>query len=163
MRDETGAAGPSLYPLHTAPLALLTAVLDAPHALGPTPSGERKIVPVLGGSVEGARLNGRILPGGSDWALTNAAGILELDVRLVIETDDGALINCQYRGMRHGPADVMARLARGERVDYREIYFRIAPRFETADARYDWLNRILTVGIGERLDAGPRYHIHEVL
>ncbi|MFO7550734.1 MAG: DUF3237 domain-containing protein [Haliea sp.] len=156
-----GTAAP--YPLHTAPLAILTAVLDSPHKLGVTPAGERKCVPVRGGTIEGPRLTGRILSGGSDWAVTNAAGILELDVRLVIETDDGALVNCQYTGMRHGPAEVMAKLAAGEPVDYRDIYFRIAPRFDTADPRYDWLNRILTVGIGERLDAGPRYHIHEVL
>lgn len=153
----------SPYSLHTAPLAILTADLEAPHKLGVTPAGERKCVPVRGGSIAGSRLSGRILAGGSDWAVTNAAGILELDVRLVIETHDGALINCQYTGMRHGPADVMARLAAGKRVDYRDIYFRIAPRFDTADPRYDWLNRILAIGIGERLDAGPRYHIHEVL
>lgn len=151
------------YPLHTAPLAILTALVETPHKLGRTPAGERKCVPVCGGSIEGPRISGRILSGGSDWAVTNAAGILELDVRLVIETHDGALINCQYAGMRHGSADVMARLAAGEPVNYQEIYFRIAPRFDTADTRYDWLNRILTVGIGERLDAGPRYHIHEVL
>jgi len=153
---------PPLYPLHTAPLALLTAVLDQPHTLGTTPAGERKVVPVLGGSVEGERLSGRILSGGSDWALTNPAGVLELDVRLVIETHDGALINCQYRGIRHGPREIMAKLAAGEPVDYRDIYFRIAPRFETADPRYDWLNRLLAVGIGERLPEGPRYHIHEI-
>ena len=153
---------PTLYPLQSAPLALLTAVLDTPHKLGATPAGERKVVPVLGGRIEGERLAGRILTGGSDWALMNAEGILELDVRLVIETHDGALINCQYRGVRHGPEDVMARLARGEPVDYRDIYFRIAPRFDTADPRYKWLNGILSVGIGERLPEGPRYHIHEI-
>ncbi|PLW81804.1 DUF3237 domain-containing protein [Kineobactrum sediminis] len=151
------------YPLHTRPLAILTAVLDEPHRLGATPVGERKCVPVRGGSIEGPRLSGRILSGGSDWAVTNAAGILELNVRLVIETHDGALINCEYLGMRHGPADAMAELAAGKAVDYRKIYFRIVPRFDTADPRYNWLNRMLAVGIGERLDAGPRYHIHEVL
>lgn len=163
MTENQSVEAISPYPLHTAPLAILTADLDVPHKLGVTPAGERKCVPVLGGRVEGPRLAGRILAGGSDWAVTNAAGILELDVRLVIETDDGALINCQYTGMRHGPAEVMASLAAGKHVDYRDLYFRIAPRFDTADPRYDWLNRILAIGIGERLDAGPRYHIHEVL
>jgi hypothetical protein len=162
MSRSSPTALPTLYPLQSAPLALLTAILDTPYRLGATPAGDRKVVPVLGGRIEGERLSGRILPGGSDWALTNAAGILELHVRLVIETDDGALINCQYGGMRHGPTDVMARLAAGENVDYRDMYFRIAPRFDTADPRYEWLNRILTVGIGERLPEGPRYHIHEI-
>ena len=157
-----GHLAPTLYPLETAPLALLTAVLDTPHKLGATPAGERKVVPVLGGRIEGERLSGHILTGGSDWAVVNTAGILKLDVRLVIATDDGALINCQYRGMRHGPPEVMARLAAGESVDYRDIYFRIAPCFDTADPRYDWLNRTLAVGIGERLPEGPRYHIHEI-
>ncbi len=152
-----------IYPLQTTPIGVLTAVLESSHHLGATPAGERKCVSVCGGTIEGARLTGRILSGGSDWAVTNAAGILELDVRLVIETDDGALINCQYTGMRHAPAEVMAKLAAGEAVSWRDMYFRIAPRFETSDPRYDWLNRILAIGIGERLDDGPRYHIHEVL
>jgi len=162
VENSSQVPAPSLYPLQTAPLALLTAVLDTPHHVGITPVGERKVVPVLGGRIEGQRLSGDILPGGSDWAITNSAGILELDVRLVMRTDDGALINCLYTGVRHGAPEVMARLAAGEPVDYREFYFRIAPRFDTADARYGWLNGMLTVGIGERLPAGPRYHIHEI-
>lgn len=162
--ESSGSGGVvAIHPLRTAPLGVLTAVLEPPHRLGATPAGERKCVPVCGGSIEGPRLAGRILSGGSDWAVINAAGILELDVRLVIETGDGALINCQYTGMRHAPAEIMRTLAAGEAVDYQDMYFRIAPRFETSDPRYDWLNRILAIGIGERLDAGPRYHIHEVL
>lgn len=120
-------------------------------------------MPVLGGSFVGPDISGKILPGGGDWALTRADGVLTLDVRLTIEADDGALIHCSYTGMRHGPPDVMARLAEGETVDPTEVHFRIAPRFETADSRYGWLNRLLAVGIGERLPAGPRYHIHRVL
>lgn len=153
---------PTLHPLETAPLARLTAILGEPHLLGNTPTGVRKIVPVTGGRIEGDRLSGKILAGGSDWAVTNAAGILELDVRLVIETHDGALINCQYQGVRRGPKDVLDKLAAGQHVDYRDMYFRIAPRFDTADPRYEWLNGMLTVGIGERLPEGPRYHIHQI-
>lgn len=159
---QSGCVVP-VHPLETAPIGILTAVLEPPHRLGATPAGERKCVPVSGGSIEGTRLSGRILSGGSDWAVINAAGILELDVRLVIETVDGALINCRYTGMRHAPARIMEKLAAGEAVSWRDMYFRIAPRFETADPRYDWLNRILAIGIGERLEDGPRYHIHEVL
>ena len=158
--EKESASG--LYPLQTAPLALLTAILDTPYSLGQTPVGDRKIVPVLGGRVEGERLSGTILAGGSDWAVTDAAGVLHLDVRLVIKTDDGALINCTYTGIRHATPDVLAKMAAGEMVDYRAMYFRILPRFDTADSRYDWLNRLLVVGIGERLPAGPRYHLHEI-
>jgi Protein of unknown function (DUF3237) len=150
-------------PVATRPLMMLTAVLERAQALGDTPAGNRKIVNVLGGTVEGDRVKGRVLPGGGDWALTRADGALLLDVRLTIETDDGALIFCRYDGIRHGPQEVMARLGAGEPVDPSEMYFRTQPRFETAHPAYTWLNRILAVGIGERLPAGPRYHIHEIL
>ena len=150
-------------PLHSRPLAILTALLAAPQALGDTPQGNRKIVPVVGGSLVGPRINARVMPFGGDWALTRADGVLTLDVRLTVETDDGALIHVTYEGQRHGPPAVMARLARGEPVDPAEMYFRIAPRFETAAPGYVWLNRLLAIGIGERLPHGPRYHIHEIL
>lgn len=149
-------------PLATRPLCILYAELGPAQALGDTPQGNRKIVPVLGGTVTG-RLAGRVLPGGGDWALTRADGVLTLDVRLTVEAADGALIHVAYTGMRHGPPAVMARLARGERVDPSDMYFRIAPRFETAAPQHAWLNRILAVGVGERLPTGPQYHIHEVL
>ncbi|MFN6978437.1 MAG: DUF3237 domain-containing protein [Gemmobacter sp.] len=152
----------AMLPLATRPLLILSVDLAPAQALGGTPQGDRKIVPVLGGTVEG-RVTGRVLPGGGDWALTRADGVLTLDVRLTVEAADGGLIHVTYTGMRHGPAAVMARLAAGERVDPSEMYFRIAPRFETAAPAHAWLNRILAVGVGERLPAGPRYHVHEVL
>jgi hypothetical protein len=153
----------ALLPIATRPLMILTAVLDRAQALGDTPAGNRKIVNVLGGTVEGERVTGRVLPGGGDWALTRADGALLLDVRLTIETDDGALIFCRYEGIRHAPGEVIARLAAGAHVAPSEMYFRTQPRFETAHPAYTWLNRILTIGIGERLPEGPRYHIYEVL
>jgi hypothetical protein len=118
--------------------------------LGPVPAGERKIVYVKGGSVEGDRVRGRILPGGGDWALTRRDGVLLLDVRLTLQTFDDALIYCTYTGMRHG-------------MDTPQPYFRIQPSFETSDERYRWLTRLIAVGIGERLALGPRYEIYEIL
>ena len=162
VEQPVNQSAPALHPLKTAPLGMLTAILAEPHKVGHTPAGERKVVPVLGGRMEGERLSGCILPGGSDWAGVDAAGVLQLDVRLVIETDDGALVNCAYTGIRYAPPDVVAQLSAGECVDYRAMYFRILPRFDTADIRYDWLNRILVVGIGERLPEGPRYRLHEI-
>ena len=153
---------PPFLPLATRPLMILAPELGPAQALGATPEGTRKIVPVTGGTVEG-RLTGRILPFGGDWALTRGDGVLTLDVRLTVEAEDGALIHVTYTGMRHGPAEVMARLARGEMVDPSEMYFRISPRFETAAPQYAWLCRLLAIGVGERLAKGPRYHIHEVL
>jgi hypothetical protein len=157
------ALGLDFFAVRLRPLMQLTALLEPAQSLGDTPAGNRKIVNVRGGVVEGERFSGEILPGGGDWALTRADGVLLLDVRLTIRTSDGALIFCRYDGMRHGPPDVMARLAAGDRVDPASIYFRIQPRFETADPRYAWLNRLLAVGVGERLADGPRYHIHEIL
>lgn len=145
------------------PLGLLTAILDPAQNLGQTPQGGRKIVRVSGGSLVGPRIRAAVLPGGGDWALTRGDGVLMLDVRLTLRSHDGALISMTYGGLRHGPPEVMGRLARGETVDPSEMYFRIAPSFETGDERYDWMNRILAVGVGERLPAGPRYHIHEIL
>lgn len=153
----------TFLPLRSQPLAILTAQLGPAQMLGQTPQGNRKIAPVLGGTLRGPRLNARLLPFGGDWALTRADGVLTLDVRLTVETDDGALIHLTYTGMRHGTPEVLARLARGESVDASEMYFRIAPRFETSAPDYLWLNRLLAVGVGERLPEGPRYHIHEIL
>jgi len=84
-------------------LLTLTAHLETPQLAGDTPYGGRKIVMVTGGTFEGDRLRGKILPGGGDWALTRADGSLVLDVRLMLEADDGARIYMTYRGVRHGP------------------------------------------------------------
>ena len=86
-----------------------------------------------------------------------------LDVRLVLETDDGAAIGMTYRGLRHGPPAVMDRVSRGEPVDASDYYFRISVVFETAAAKYDWLNRIIAVGTGRRPPEGPVYDVYEVL
>jgi len=132
--------------------------------LGDTPLGRRRIAAVAGGSFEGERLRGEVLgsPAG-DWLLQRADGATALDVRLTLRTDDGALIYMAYRGLRHGPPDVMARLAAGDVVDPKSYYFRVAPTFETSSPKYDWLNRILAVGIGRREKAGPIYAVHEIL
>src|SRR5260370_27088116 len=105
----------------------------------------------IGGSFEGPRLRGEVLPDGGDWLLMRPDSVLEQDVRITPKTDDGAFIYVRYAGMRHGPPEVVARLAQGETVDPSEYYFRVAPVFETGADRYAWLNSILAVGVGERL------------
>ena len=125
--------------------------------------GQRRIVQVTGGTFEGPRLKGRVLPGGGDWILTRPDGVTQLDVRITLETDDGALIYMTYRGLRHGPPEVLARLAKGERVEPSEYYFRTVPCFETASEKYAWLNRALFVSTGDRLPAGPIYTVYEIL
>lgn len=132
--------------------------------LGDTPMGRRRIATVAGGHFEGERLRGTVLaaPGG-DWLLLRPDGVLVLDVRLTLRTDDEALIYMAYRGLRHGPAEVMQRLNAGESVDPSSYYFRMTPIFETASQRYAWLNGIVAVGVGRREPTGPVYQIHEVL
>lgn len=152
------------HPLTGRFLMDLEAWLDPPHMVADTPAGGRKIVTVQGGTFAGPRLTGRILPhSGADWALTRPDGVLLLDVRLTLETDDGALIFMTYRGMRHGPEAVMKRMSAGEKVAPADYYFRIQPWFETASPAYAFLNRMLCVGLGDRLEKGPKYTIHEVL
>ena len=131
--------------------------------VGATPIGERRIAKVTGGSFAGPELKGTILPGGGDWLLLRADGVLQLDVRVTLKTDDDALIYMTYRGFRHGPAAVMERLNKGEAVDASEYYFRIAARFETGSEKYSWLNKILAFGSGVRLKDGPIYDIYQVL
>lgn len=150
--------------LRSRPLFDIRITLHPLQELGSTPNGRRRIAPVSGGSFEGERLRGSVLPhAGGDWVLIRPDDSLSLDVRLTLETDDEALIYMTYRGVRHGPAAVMARLARGERVDPGEYYFRTAPMFETASARYAWMNNIVSVGVGERLSDGVRYQVFEIL
>jgi hypothetical protein len=131
--------------------------------LGQTPYGERRIINILGGRIEGARLNGRILQGGADWQIIRSDGVADLQARYTIETDTGARILVTSDGLRHGPPDVMARLARGEAVDPGLYYFRTLMRFETGQPEVLWLNKILAVARGRRDARAVHLDVHEVL
>ena len=150
--------------IQTRHLFTLTADVPGIVDLGATPMGTRRIATVSGGTFRGERLSGKIqaVPGG-DWILVRPDGATILDVRVTLETDDRQLIYMTYRGVRHGPADVMARLAKGEAVDPASYYFRTTPVFETASPKYDWLNRIVSVATGRREARGPVYEVYEVL
>jgi hypothetical protein len=136
--------------------------VTTPRSLGTSPFGERRIVQITGGDFQGERLRGTVLPEGGDWILLRGDGALQLDVRATLQTHDGALIYMTYKGFRHGPAETIARLNRGEPVDPSEYYFRAAPFFETGDSRYEWLNRVVAVSTGERIPTGPIYTVYEV-
>ena len=131
--------------------------------LGVTPGGRRRIIPITGGRFTGERLSGRVLPGGADWQLIRPDGVADLDARYSIETGDGALIYVRNKGYRHGPDEVMQRLAAGEAVDPALYYMRTTPWFETGDARYAWLNRIVCVGTGARQASSVHLEFFEVL
>jgi Protein of unknown function (DUF3237) len=144
---------------------LFKIVLDVPPVLdlGVTPYGTRRIARIAGGTFEGPKLKGTVLPGGGDWLLFRHDQVLQLDVRLVMETDDKQMIYMTYKGFRHGPKDVIDRLNRGESVDPSLYYFRATPYFETGSDKYGWMNRICTVATGQRSASGPTYHVFQVL
>jgi len=149
--------------LRLEPLFRATITLAPPQELGDAPLGRRRIIPITGGRIEGARLKGRVLPGGADWQILRADGVADLDARYTVESDDGALIYVSNRGLRHGPPEVLAQLARGEDVDPARYYMRTQPWFETGDARYAWLNRAICVGSGARRRDRVELEFFEVL
>jgi len=132
-------------------LAHVRADVNQPEVVGPTLLGERRVVPIAGGEVDGPELRGTILPGGADWQVVGADGTALLEARYTVRTDDGALVYVRNLGLRHGAPEVLERIQHGEAVDPAEYYFRSTPRFEAGDRRYAWLNRILAVGSGARL------------
>jgi hypothetical protein len=133
------------------------------QVIGATPGAFRRIGVVPGGVFEGERVRGEVLEGGSDWQTVRSDGATTLDVRLVLRTADDALIGMQYRGLRHGTPDIVARIDKGEAVDPASYYFRITALFETASSTYDWLNRILAIGVGHRRAEGVVYSLFEIL
>jgi hypothetical protein len=128
-----------------------TADLEPPVTVGQGPFGGRDVYTVTGGTVTGERLAGTLLPGGGDWVLVGADGFGRLDVRLTIRTHDDAFIYVQYLGLIEYN-DVVLAVAAGERSsDFGDHYYRIAPRLETGDPRYAWVNKTLFAGRGRLL------------
>jgi Protein of unknown function (DUF3237) len=152
----------TLRAVHTAPLFVLRLAVRPIHNVGATPGAHRRVGIVYGGDFSGSRLAGEVIDGGSDWQAVQSDGTTTLDVRLLLRTTGGELIAMSYRGIRHGPAEVLRRVDSGEAVDPAEYYFRINPQFETASAPLGWLNRILSLGIGYRRADGVVYSIFEV-
>ena len=124
--------------------------IDSPLIVGQSPYGERRIINIKGGAFSGPRLSGRVLPGGADWQVIRPDGITEVEARYTLETQDGALIYVYKRGLRHGPPEVIARLASGEDVNPGEYYFRTTPVFETGASDYAWLNGMVAIATGQR-------------
>ena len=144
------------------PLFRVEITLAPPQEVGDTPHGRRRIIGITGGRFSGERLSGRVLPGGADWQVVRADGVAQLDARYTLETADGVLIYVKNHGIRHGPADVLKRLAAGEAVDPSLYYMRTTPRFETGDPRYAWLNRVVCVATGARRAAAVDLEVYEV-
>lgn len=143
-------------------LCKIQVTLEPLRDLGDTPLGHRRIIGITGGSFAGPRLQGRVLAGGADWQLIRADGTAHLDARYTLETTDGALIYVCNQGYRHGPKDVIERLARGEDMDPSLYYMRTTPWFETSAPAYAWLNRAVCVGTGARRAQAVELEFYEV-
>jgi hypothetical protein len=154
---------PELTTLRFRPLFIFQIEVKPPSIIGATPGYDRRIGEIAGGRFEGEQLRGRILSGGSDWQSLRADGATTLNVRLVMETDDKALIGMTYLGVRHGPKEVLDRIARGENVNPSEYYMRATPYYETASEKYGWLNRVVSVAYGHRVAGGAIYQVFEIL
>jgi muconolactone delta-isomerase len=133
------------------PVYRLEATLGQPLDLGEGPQGHRRIVPQTGGRFTGPEINGKLLPGASaDWQIVMPDGTSFADIRYTLQTDGGDLLYVQSRGVRHGSAEVLARLARGEDVDASEYTFRTSTQIETAAPQLDWLNKGVFISVGGR-------------
>lgn len=149
----------------TPELALVTDLIvhvTPPIDVGETPHGVRRIVPLTGGTFSGPRLNGRMIPGGSDFQYWRNDGATEIHARYVLETNEGALIYVENTGIRHGPPAAMERLAKGLPVDPAKIYFRSVARLETSAKDLAWLNRGIFLCSGSRFPDRVEIRIFEV-
>lgn len=153
----------SMQGIRTRPLFVMRLEVKPVFPVGPAPEEYRRVGIIAGGAFSGERLSGKVLEGGSDWQTVRRDGTVIINVRLVLQASDDALVAMTYQGVRSGPADVIAALDRGEAVDPASYYFRINPLFQTAAPQYDWLNRVVGVGSGHRFPDGPVYSLFEIL
>jgi len=136
----------------------------APFIIGTAPEGLRRFVSITGGTVEGPLLRGEILAGGGDSQLVRTDGAFELEASYRIRTANGVEVDVLNRGLRHGSAEVMARLAQGEQVSPTEYYSRTTPRFKApSGSPYEWLNRTVFIASADRLANIVIVHFHQVL
>jgi hypothetical protein len=143
-------------------LLTIRITVDELHDFGGTPYGTRHIDMLGEGSFEGPKLRGTVI-GGMDQKIFRSDGAMNPNVRLVLKAEDDALIYMHYTGIRHGSKEVMERIAKGEAVDPNEYYLRNTPYFETSASQYDWLNLIVSVGVGRRMPDNVAYDVFQIL
>jgi hypothetical protein len=131
--------------------------------LGVTPHGIRQVIYIKGGTFEGPKVKGVVLPGGGDWFVRRGDQVVEVDVRCVLRTDDNQLIYCCLRGINEMTAEVAIKAITGQSSDSSNYYFRVTTVIETGSKKYDWLNRVVAVGVGNLVPAGVEYKIYTVL
>jgi hypothetical protein len=140
----------------------ITAEVGGVTSVGDIGSGERRIIPIVGGEVRG-QVNGKVCAFGADYQIVRPDSSIELEAKYALETEDGALIYVENRGIRTGPAELLKRLNRGEAVDPALIYFRTVPRFETGAAKYRWLMQNIFVASAARHSDRVVVDVHQVL
>lgn len=143
-------------------VANLEVELSDTITMGQGRAGQRRIIPIIGGRVQGPFFSGKVMHLGADWQTVFADGLVELDTRYAFQTDDGAIIEIKNYGFRHGSPDVLADLANGLDVDPSRYYMRTHARLETADPKYDWVNKTLFVGVGARLSNLVRIELYAI-
>jgi hypothetical protein len=141
----------------------ITAHIGAVTSAGDLGFGVRRIIPITGGDVRGENLNGKVCPFGADFQIIRPNELIELEAKYAIETDDGAVIYVENKGLRFGPIDLLLQLKRGEPVDPRLIYFRTVPKFETGAEKYRWLMESLFIGSAARHADRVVIDVHQVL
>ena len=142
----------------------LQVAFDKMLTVGTTGIGRRRIAPILGGTFNGERLRGTVLPGGADWVINRPDGHMAIDVRIALATDDGANIYVTYQGLfRAASPEIMARFNKGAALTPEEYRIRTVVKFETGAERYAWLNDTLAIGVGGQTATGPIYEVFEVL
>ena len=149
--------------LETRYVFTLTIRIAEVTSAGDTGIGVRRIVPIIGGEVRGEKVNGRILPFGADFQIIRPNELIELEAKYAFETDDGAIIYIENKGLRFGPVELLQKLKRGEPVDPRLIYFRTVPKFETGAPNYRWLMENLFIGSAARHADRVVVDVHQVL
>lgn len=147
---KTPTTAERMTTMRTRPLFTLRLATAPTQDIGAGPHGTRITFPITGGTFEGERLRGKVLAGGDDWAIKRADGVIELDLRVTLETDDGVLIHMTFDGIRDDDAPGAP-------------YFRTFPRFEATEGKYAYLNELLAVGVGEIRPDGPVHVIEEIL
>jgi len=150
-------------PLQTKYVFSLAIKVGTPIVAGDTGHGVRRIIPILGGEVRGEGIKGTIFPCGADFQTIRPNGFTELEAKYAFEMDDGAIIYIENIGIRFGPKELLERIAKGEIVDPKSIYFRSVPKFETGSDKYRWLMENLFIGVGARHPDRVEIDVHQVL
>ncbi|MCP1753125.1 DUF3237 domain-containing protein [Bradyrhizobium elkanii] len=149
--------------LETRYVFTITARIAEVTSAGDIGSGVRRIIPIIGGEVRGEKVNGKVLSFGADFQIIRPDELIELEAKYAFETDDGAVVYVENKGIRFGPGELLQKLKRGEPVDPKLIYFRTVPKFETGAENYRWLMQHIFVGSAARHVDRVVIDVHQVL